>query len=236
MPTPVRAILFDFDGVLVNSELLHLRAFQRAVQDAGLPALTEDEYFDELIGFDDRGVWRSIAARRGVQLNAPTLLGLLVHKSQVMRELITERTYRPLPGVEALVRGLWRHYPLAICSGALRDEIDLMLEGVGLRDCFRVITAAEDVTNGKPDPEGYLKTLDELSRLDESVPPFRPEQTLIFEDAPRVIARVREVGFQTVGVPTHYGHDELKADFAIKSLQPPDVRTGIAGLKIYDGE
>src|SRR5207253_2513096 len=63
-----------------------------------------------------------------------------------------------LPGVEEFVRGLWRNYPLAICSGALREEIEAMLEGVNLRDCFRVIVAAEDVTVGKPDPQGYLLT------------------------------------------------------------------------------
>ena len=233
MRDPIRAILFDFDGVLVNSELLHLRAFQQAVRDAGLPALTEDEYFADMIGFDDRGVWRQIANARNVALDGPTLLGLLAYKAQVTRELIQQKHYQPLPGVNELVRGLWRHYPLAICSGALREEVELMLEGIGLRDCFRVITAAEDVENGKPDPEGYLKTVDELSRL-VGEKPLKPANALIFEDAPRVIERARAVGFKTVGVPTHYGADELKADFAIKSMKPADVRAGVAGIEIFE--
>lgn len=235
MPGTIKAILFDFDGVLVNSELLHLHAFQRATKDAGLPDLTEDEYFEHLIGYDDRGVWREIARRRDVKLNAPALLGLLAYKSQVMRDLIGQRTYQPLPGVAELVRGLWRHYPLAICSGALREEIELMLEGIGLRDCFRVITAAEDVTNGKPNPEGYLKTIEEIARL-ENDPSIDARHALIFEDAPKVIAQARGVGFQTVGVPTHYGPDDLKADFAIKSMRPADVRAGVKGLRIFEGD
>ena len=75
-------------------------------------------------------------------------------KSGVMMRLIHERRFHALPGVEEFVRGLWRTTPLAICSGALRDEIEAMLEGVALRDCFSVIVAAEDVTVGKPDPRG----------------------------------------------------------------------------------
>jgi HAD superfamily hydrolase (TIGR01509 family) len=97
-----------------------------------------------------------------------------------------------------------------------------MLEGIGLRDCFRVITAAEDVSKGKPDPEGYLSTLDEL-RARARGKPIRPEQSLIFEDAPRVIERAASGRLQDVGVPTHYGPDELKADFDDPLMKPADV-------------
>ena len=65
-----------------------------------------------------------------------------------MMRQIFDRKYKALEGVEEFVRGVWRHYPLAICSGALREEIEAMLEGVSLRDCFSVIVAAEDVTVG----------------------------------------------------------------------------------------
>ena len=105
-----------------------------------------------------------------------------------MQQILVERTYAALPGVEGLVRGLWRHYPLGIVTGALRDEVEVMLEGIGLRDCFRTIVAAEDVTNGKPDPEGYLKATATLARLTNT--PLKPANVLIFEDAPRVIERV----------------------------------------------
>ena len=232
MSAPIRAILFDFDGVLVNSEMLHFHAFQRVGREAGIE-ISEDDYFRDVIGFDDRGGWRQLAASKGFALDNPSLLALLAYKAQVMRELIAERTFAALPGVEPLVRGLWRHYPLAIVSGALREEIESMLEGIRLRDCFRTIVAAEDVANGKPDPEGYLKATAELARLTGQ--PIEPANALVFEDAPRAIAQARRVGFQTVGVPTHYGHGELQADYATKSMRPSDVRAAIAELAIFGG-
>ena len=231
MANDFRAILFDFDGVLVNSEMLHLRAFQLTGKAAGIE-VGEDEYFRDVIGFDDRGGWRQLAASKGLTLDNATLLGLLAYKARAVAELIAERTYAALPGVEALVRGLWRHYPLAIVTGALRDEVEVMLEGIGLRDCFRTIVAAEDVTNGKPDPEGFLKATAELARLTATT--IRPRDVLVFEDAPRVIESVRKAKFQTVGVPTHYGHDALKAKYAIRSMRPADVRAAIKGIEIFE--
>lgn len=230
MPADIRTILFDFDGVLVNSEGLHFRAFERSAREAGIE-LTEEEYFKDLIGYDDRGVWRQIAKTRGLKLDPPTLLGLQTYKAQVMQGLIHEKKYAGLPGVEGLIRGLWRNYPLAIVTGALREEVELMLEGIGLRDCFRTIVAAEDVTNGKPDPEGYLKATDEIARLTNQN--IKPANALIFEDAPRVIERARAAGFQTVGVPTHYGHDDLKGDYTPKSLQAAEVARAVPGLRVF---
>ena len=230
MANPIRAILFDFDGVLVNSEMIHFLAFEKAGKDAGI-TITRDEYFREAIGFDDRGVWKQLAKAHNVNLDPATLLSLMAYKAQVMHELIDKKTYSALPGVQTLVRGLWRNYPLAIVSGALRDEIELMCQGIGLRDCFRVIVAAEDVSHGKPNPEGYLKACEELSRIAGKT--IKPESALIFEDAPRVIEQARKVGFQTVGVPTSYGHNDLKADYATKSMNIEDVQKAVPGLKVF---
>lgn len=230
MPATIRAILFDFDGVLVNSEMIHFLAFEKAGRDAGM-VITQEQYFSEAIGFDDRGVWKQLAKAHNLSLDPATLLQLMAYKAQVLKDLIQQKTYSALPGVEALVRGLWRNYPLAIVSGALREEIELMCDGIGLRDCFRVIVAAEDVSKGKPDPEGYLQACEELSRIHGKT--IKPANALIFEDAPRVIERARKIGFQTVGVPTSYGHDDLKADYATRSMQIDDVKKAVPSLKIY---
>src|ERR1051325_4878405 len=192
MPRWPRAVLFDFDGVIVNSEPLHFYAFHEVLKTEHVE-ITEDEYYRELIGFDDRGAFRRIFERRGLPLEPKTLLALMARKSGIMMDLIQDRRFTALPGVEEFVRSLWRTRPLAICSGALREEIEAMLEGVSLRDCFQVIVAAEDVTVGKPDPQGYLLAMKQISeRVKHRI---EAPDCLIVEDAPTVVQSVRKVGF-----------------------------------------
>lgn len=226
----IRAIIFDFDGVLVNSEPLHFHAFHEAAKPLGID-LSEREYFDQLIGYDDRGAWKKLLELKGVSHTPAQLLEIMDHKSRVMRELIFEKKYSALTGVEETVRALWRFYPLAICSGALREEIEAMLEGLALRDCFRAIVAAEDVEVGKPDPEGYMLTLGELSRIAQRK--LDPHECLVVEDAPRVIENVREIGFKTLGVPTSYNERDLAADYTTKSMKLDDIRKALPGLKVF---
>ena len=132
---------------------------------------------------------------------------------------------------EEFVRSLWRTRPLAICSGALREEIEAMLEGISLRDCFPVIVAAEDVTVGKPDPSGYLLTLKLLSEKIKK--PLAPADCLVVEDAPTVIRSVKAVGFPTLGVATSYPLMKLgDADWAVKTLRPEEVKQQVPRLKL----
>lgn len=224
------AVLFDFDGVIVHSEPLHFQAFQEAVAAEHID-LSEQEYYRELIGFDDRGAFRHLFQLHGRELNPKTLLRVMTRKSEIMRDLIRRRHYHALPGVEELVRGLWRHYPLAICTGALREEVEAMLEGVALRDCFRVIVAQEDVAVGKPDPQGYLLT---ARLLGEKVKrPVRAGDCLVVEDAPTVVRSVRSVGFKTLAVATTYSLERLgDADWAVPSLQPAEVLRRLPQLKL----
>jgi HAD superfamily hydrolase (TIGR01509 family) len=230
MPAWPAAVFFDFDGVIVNSEPLHFCALQHVLAREQIP-LDEDEYYKELIGFDDRGAIRHMFAKHQRELEPKIFLRTLTRKSEVTRELIEDRQYQALPGVEELVRGLWRHYPLAICSGALREEIELMLEGIALRDCFRVIVAAEDVTVGKPDPEGYLKAA-QLVREQTGLK-FSPKDCLVIEDAPTVIRSVKAAGFHTLGVATSHALADLTdAHHAVARLIPAEVLRQIPQLKI----
>src|SRR5262245_47766252 len=191
------AVIFDFDGVLVNSEPLHFRAFAE-VAAAEKIDLSEHEYYSDLIGFDDKGAWKHVFARRERELDPKTFLRVMTRKSEVMRELIERRQYKALPGVEECVRGLWRNYPLAICSGAMREEIEAMLEGIRLRDCFGVIGAAEDVTKGKPDPEGYLLAAKLVGEKAHRT--IEPADAIVVEDAPKVVSRTKKAGFPTLAI------------------------------------
>jgi HAD superfamily hydrolase (TIGR01509 family) len=214
MPQWPATVLFDFDGVIVNSEPLHFQAFAEVLA-AEQIELTEEEYYRELIGFDDKGAFRHLYEKRGTPLLPKTFLSLMTRKSEVMMEF---------------VRGLWRKHPLAICSGALRDEIEAMLEAICLRDCFSVIVAAEDVTVGKPDPQGYLKSVELMSEKMNRT--LKPADCLIVEDAPTVIRSVRAAGFPVLGVATSYPLEKLSdANWATPSLKRADLHRAMPHLK-----
>jgi beta-phosphoglucomutase len=230
MPHWPRAVLFDFDGVIVNSEPLHFLALHEVVKDHGIE-LTEAEYFEELIGFDDRGAIRHLFKTRERELDPKTSLSILGRKNRVMMNLIESHRVHALPGVEELVRGLWRHYPLAICSGAMRDEVEAMLIAVSLRDCFEVIVSAEDVEVGKPDPSGYLLTIEQLSERTKRK--LKPEDCLVIEDAPPVIRSVKAAGFPTLAVASSYPPEKLSdATYVVKSLRPIEVLEQVPQLKL----
>jgi HAD superfamily hydrolase (TIGR01509 family) len=224
------ALLFDFDGVIVNSEPLHLAAFQHVLA-AEQIALTEEEYYRELVGFDDKGAFKHIFQSRGKELEPATLERMMTRKSEAMMAVIRQRRYEALPGVEELIRGLSRHYPLAICSGALRAEIEGMLDGLELRGCFPIIVAAEDVTVGKPDPQGYLMAAKLVGeRVGKKI---EPKDCLIIEDAPAVIRSVRATGFQVLAVATSYPIEKLsEANYAVNRLDSNEVARQIPQLKI----
>lgn len=236
MPTWPRAVFFDFDGVVVNSEPLHFQALQEVLAKENV-ALSEEEYYRDLIGFDDRGAIRKVFQTRDLPLAPKTVLSIVAAKSAVMTDLIHRKRLDALPGVEETVRTLWRRCPLAIVSGGLREEIELMLEGVALRDCFQFIVAAEDVTVGKPDPQGYLMAMDRVSQKllagDKARRPLKPSECLVVEDAPSVIRNVRKAGFATIGVATTYATWQLDdAKWVVETLKPDELARAVPELKL----
>jgi beta-phosphoglucomutase len=224
-----RAILFDFDGVIVNSEPLHYRGFQQIFAAEGI-TLTDDEYYRELIGFDDLNAFRHYYGKLNRPLDTQTLVRLATAKADAVQFMIDQKLFAALPGVDAFVRAIAGKYPMAICSGALRAEIERMLDGIGLRKFFPIIVAAEDVAIGKPNPMGYLKTVELISRRIGT--PLTPADCLVIEDAPTVIRSVTAAGFKTVGVATSYGLDDLRhATYAVKDLTAGEVAAKIPELK-----
>jgi len=228
MPDWPAAVLFDFDGVIVNSEPLHFQAFREVLAVEHID-LSEEEYYRELIGFDDKGAFRHLYKVRNLPLPPKTFLNLMARKSRAMMELIHRRQFSALPGVEQFVRTLWRRLPLGICSGALREEIEAMLEGISLRDCFSVVVAALNEKIGKPDPQGYLMTAELLG--EKTHRNLRPPDCLIVEDAPTVIKSVRAVGFPVLAVATSYPLERLSdANWAVRSLEPSEVGLAVPQL------
>src|SRR3954447_22761009 len=107
MPSFPAAFLFDFDGVVVHSEPLHFHAFQETAA-AEKIELTEEQYYSELIGFDDRNAFKNISQLHAKEIDPPTLLRVMTRKSEIMRDLIERRKFSALPGAEEFIRGIWR--------------------------------------------------------------------------------------------------------------------------------
>lgn len=217
----IRAVLFDFNGVLVDDEPIHLEAFQRVLGEEGIP-LTAEDYYGKYLGHDDRSCLAAVLGAAGEEAPVPRLMRLLTRKSSYYQERIRERGYPLFPGAAELVRELAAAgRMLGIVSGALRDEVEGALRQSGLRNHFKAVITAEDVAEGKPDPEGYLRALEALN----SVPPLperliHPHEVLAVEDSPAGLAAAGEVGLVTLGVAQSYPAARLQgADAVAPSLR-----------------
>src|SRR3954471_9611122 len=152
---PIHAVVFDFDGVLEDSEMLHFRVYNELLAPAGV-RLTEQEYCEKYLGFDDEGVFEHIAADYQLLLGDEEIELLISEKAARFEALVSSGGVL-YPAAAACVRRLAAEWPLGICSGARRSEIELMLRGAGLADAFRFIVASGDTDLGKPAPDPYRR-------------------------------------------------------------------------------
>ena len=151
----IRAIVFDFDGVLADSEPLHLAAYQEIFSELGV-TLTREDYYDNFLGYDDEGVIALMGERHGWQLDAQQVAALIARKTEAFESIVGARDVL-YPGAADAVRRLASSYPLGIASGALRSDIEMILKGSGLERLFRFIVSAEDTAESKPAPDPYLR-------------------------------------------------------------------------------
>ncbi|MFN8543939.1 MAG: HAD family phosphatase [Candidatus Binatia bacterium] len=213
-----RALVFDFDGIIVDSEPLHLAAFQRTLATVGI-TLTAEEYWTHYLGFDDHdAIAHALTTAHGGA--PPADVARLMHAKAEHFLALVEHGVSVFPGVRELVRGAAARVPLAIASGALGSEIELILRAVGLRDAFRTIVSANDVQHGKPDPEAYVAALAHL-RADVA-PELVAAECLAVEDSPAGIAAARAAGMRCVAVTNSCPARDLAAagaDLVVASLE-----------------
>ncbi|GKS57872.1 haloacid dehalogenase [Nitrospira sp.] len=212
----LRAILFDFDGVIADTEPLHFRGFQQILSDIDIP-LTEADYYARYLGFDDRGAFTEALRSSGRAAPSDAITELVKKKASVYLQTVRDHI-RIFPGVEPFVRLAASRFPLAIVSGALRGEIELILDVAGFRPCFRHITSAEDVTQGKPHPQGFRLALDALNRTTHSTP-ITASECLVIEDSLPGIRGARAAGMKVLAVANTHTIQELgEADAIAYSL------------------
>lgn len=195
----LRAVVFDFDGVLADTERLHLVALRDTLATRGW-TLTDEDYFTHYLGYDDRGCMTEFARRQGVSLSGETLHSLLSDKEERYATLFA-RGEVLYPTARACIERLAEVFPLAIASGSLRGEIETILDANDLLSFFSVIVGADDVKEGKPAPESYVRAVDLLG--------VAGAEAVAIEDSPWGLQSARGAGLRTIGITTSYAAPAL---------------------------
>lgn len=216
----LRAVLFDFNGVLVEDEPIHLELFQKVLAEEGM-TLSAEDYYGRLLGLDDRACFQAVLAAAGEQATVPRLMRLIARKASYYQDRIRRGGFPFSPGAAELVVALSEgKRMLGVVSGALREEVEGALRQERLLDRFKFFVTDEDVEESKPSPEGYLKALEHLN----SLPPLperllHPHEVLAIEDSPVGLAAAAEAGLSTLAVAHSYSRHLLgRADAVVESL------------------
>ena len=199
------AVIFDFDGIIVDTEPLHYKAFQELLVPRGL-GYSWEEYLERYLGFDDRDAFRESFRTAGRPLSAEELKALMDGKAQAFLRAVSAGV-APYPGVVELIRSISGTLPLALCSGALRGDIDPILSQLDLVGAFDTLVTADEVAASKPDPESYRLA---LQRLQELFPGrIEPARSLAIEDTPAGILSATGAGLRVLAVTNSYPEERL---------------------------
>jgi beta-phosphoglucomutase len=209
----LQAVFFDFDGVIADSEPLHLRAYQAVLKADGME-LDRKDYYARYLGYDDVGLFEALARDRGIAVGADKIDHWIASKSRIVEDLLSKDSVL-FPGAAACVRMFAERVPLAIASGALEPEITIVLNHSGLRDCFGAIASASDGVRGKPAPDLYLLAMAKL-RARTTVD---PASCIAIEDSHWGLEAARTAGLRCVAVTHTYPASELgHADLIVERL------------------
>lgn len=204
----IKAIFFDFNGVVIDDERLQMSAYQEVLKGHGIE-LTEEQYFAAL-GMDDRTFTR-VALERAERFSDELLQSVLKEKAVLHRKLI-EDELPLLPGVVTFIKAAAREFSLGVVSMADQEEIGYVFDRAKLYPYFSVIVTADEVKVCKPAPDCYstaLKDLNELRRTQRKLP-LLPAECLVIEDSPPGIEAGRKAGMRTLGVTNTVSEQALR--------------------------
>ncbi|MGO8819009.1 MAG: HAD family hydrolase [Terriglobia bacterium] len=220
----LRAIIFDFDGIIVNSEPLILKLTQEMAALEGW-TVSDEEYYRDYLALDDRGIIEHLYTSHGRNVDVARRDELVAWKGQRYQEIIRDGL-PPLPGVIKFVNEMTNQFPLAIASGSLRVEIDHLLTKLGLRQKFSVLATADDCQRCKPDPEVYLLALSRLRALPKfQDPPLQAPECLAIEDAPLGVVAAQAAGFKCLALAHSRPLAELRrADLIASGFAEVDLQ------------
>jgi beta-phosphoglucomutase len=196
MKNSLQGIVFDFDGTLFNSEPIHFEAYQVALKPFGLK-MTFAEYEKDFLGFEDSKFFLGFFKKHGQEVLAQREMGALL-KSKAKAFLERASQVKACPEALEFVQKCSEFYPLAICSGAYKEDINAVLNSTPerreLKKLFKAIITSSDTQNPKPDPEGYRLALSHLN--------LNPENALAFEDSLTGLRAAKGAGIKVIAL-TH---------------------------------
>lgn len=216
----LRAILFDFNGVIADDETAHVECFCRALHEFGL-ALSKAEYYGTYLGMDERTCTGLLLAARDGTSDAALVGRIQERKAELFRRHPGAQRPELFPGVIEFVQAARLLCRIAIASGGRREQIDRALRGTAIEQAVELIVSADDCPVGKPDPAVYLLTLRRLN--DAGLPLLRADECLVIEDSKAGIRAARAAGMRVLALATTYPVGELgEADLVIASLAGVD--------------
>ena len=221
----LRAVIFDFDGVITDSEILHFRAFNRVLARYGTKISMKD-YYKTYLGLTDVDCF-NLLINEGRLKETPQKIEDLIRQKKQVFEVLAKTEGRIIEGVHDFLEMLGQNnIPTAICSGALLTEIELVLEEARLRHFFEVIVSAEQVRKGKPSPDGFLLTLQKLNKGRQI--PIRGAECVVIEDSHWGLAAAGAAGMHTIAVTNSYDAEQLNlAEKIVNHL----IELGISDLQ-----
>ena len=204
----LQAIVFDFDGVIADSERLHLKSYQDILAPEGITISNED-YYAKYLGYDDVGVFKALGKDQGVPMDDGRVRTLIERKGERYESLAAAGEML-FPGAADFIRAAAAVVPIAVASGALTHEIDDVLERAGLRSLFSVVVGADQTERSKPNPEPYLTAFAQLrqrSGLD-----LMPWRSVAIEDSKWGLMSARGADLRCVAVTNTYSAAELRSE------------------------
>jgi beta-phosphoglucomutase len=226
----IGAVIFDFNGVLVDDEAIHFALFREVLAQEGV-VITERDYHERYLGYDDRGCFQAALVDAGQSADRVGLDQLIAKKAHRYVE-VAGQGLRFFPLAAETLGAIAARWPVAICSGALRPEIEHALRRLGRLELIMAIISAEDTDKGKPDPEGYrlaLAALQARTCNGHDLTTLHPKtqlnleaiNCLVIEDSLAGIVSAKGAGMRAVGVPNTYTAHQLRdagADDVVDSL------------------
>jgi HAD superfamily hydrolase (TIGR01509 family) len=216
MTGALQAIVFDFDGVIANSEPLHLMAFQQVLAEDGI-LLTRSEYYARYLGYDDVGMFEALGRDREEPMSADRVSALVALKAERMQALLQDGSVL-FPGAVDFIRAAAAAVPIAFASGARRNEIDEIIDAAGVSDLFATIVAAGDTPESKPSPAPYRLAFERLRQ--HTGRELEPGRSVAIEDSLWGLESARGAGLRLVGVTSSYRAEELPgAELIVEGLR-----------------